>query len=160
MTTTHLTGPYGTAERVTGAPANAAQTGTLAAWLLHVPGASPAWSHYLLCVVHLRPIPGTPPAKKQYPEAAYELLLYALDPSKHPRADDAQTLYPLHPLNVVEQFDGVIDAQAIDIVESCAHAILAGTLPVEPEGIGGRALWRASLALTVEHAATGGHRGR
>lgn len=85
----HITGRYGTASRVTPAPETIAQQACLAVWFLHLPKVHPFWFHYVLGIIHLRPIAGAKDAKKDYPEAEYELMLYALDPKRPPRTSFA-----------------------------------------------------------------------
>src|SRR4051812_28256938 len=121
-----LEGLAGRAEPVTGARVRPDQEATIAAWLLHLPGAHPAWHQYLLSVVHLRPIDGTRPANKHYPEAEYELALVALDPRFQARPDDLETIHHLEPLNVVRQFHGLNDDQARRLCELVAKGLVDG----------------------------------
>ena len=101
-------------ERVTLKPQTPDQEATLAGWLIHAPGQSPAWSDYLLMLVHLRDLPGVPPATRKFPEAEYQMTLFALDPEGKPRADDAETWWPLTPFNAEVQFAGpTSDSQAM-----------------------------------------------
>jgi hypothetical protein len=151
-----ISGAAGSGEVITAPPVRPDQDATLRAWLLEIPRASPAWRHYLLAVVHLRPIDGVRPANKQYPEAEYELMVVALNPDKNPRADDLQTLQHLTPINVVEQFHGVDDEQARQICDAAARAVVGGTLPAEPDGAG-RDWWHACLQQMVDHYRQGVH---
>jgi hypothetical protein len=74
----------------------------LALWLLFIPGAHPFWQSYLLSIVHLRPLPGGDrPAKLVYPEAAYEMVVVALDPALHPEVNNPKTWSMLSPVNIV-----------------------------------------------------------
>lgn len=52
----------------------------VAEWLIHAPWAHPVWHSYFLTTIHLRDLPGKPPAVIYLPNATHELLLYALDP--------------------------------------------------------------------------------
>lgn len=151
------TGPFGTATRITARGPDPAQTATLATWLVHIPSASPAWSDYQVSVVHLRDIPDTREVTRQYPEAAYELMMYALDPDRHPRPDDVETLVPLHPLNMVIQFHGISDEDAGGLAEACARAMCLGILAAEPDFEPQRQLWRDMIRNSIEHIQTGGH---
>lgn len=154
------TGPFGYADRIPlGPDLPVIKTATLAAWLVHIPSASPAWADYELSVIHLRSIPGEVDPHRQYPEAAYEITMFALDPSRSPRADDRETLQPLFPINITEQFHGVIDEQAIEIADGCVEGMVVGMLAAEPDWQPQRALWRSVIRNTAQHAATGGHEG-
>ena len=70
---TTIIGRAGRAERCKLVPKTPAQAANLASWLIEAPGQSPAWSHYLLSVAHLRPIAGVDPPAKQFPEAEHEI---------------------------------------------------------------------------------------
>jgi hypothetical protein len=151
-------GPAGRAWRVA-LPAQherADTTATLAQWLLTIPSAHPAWHSYALAVVHLREIPGVRPAVKRYPEAAYELLVLALDPDKPLPDPDVQPfrLPFLTPPNLVEQFHGVTDEQAVQVAELLARGFVDGHVNPDTD-------WRSHtqgvLRTTVEHFATGKH---
>lgn len=125
LTNDTLTGPDGTATR-----ANLAKgLACLAQWQLRMPGAHPFWHSYLLSIVHLRPIAGSPPAALRYPEAAYEVSLYALDPQP-PHSI-------LTPANIVEQFHGLTDEQIPDLARLVAGALVSGAILAEPQGIWG-----------------------
>ena len=130
---------------------------TLGQWLLTVPGAHPVWHSYALGVIHLRDIPGVRPAHKQYPEAEHELLLLALDPEKPlPDPDDVANFKPayLTPLNLVEQFHGVTDEQAVEIAEWLGRSFIDGLANPDTDY---RTQTQLLLRKTVEHIALGGH---
>lgn len=147
-----LTGPAGTAvEVIVDVPVNLDQTGTVAAWLLDCPGQSPAWRHYLLSVVHLRPIEGVRPAIVNVPHATHELILAALDPAAEPHAGDVETFRPLNPLNAVEQLQLPDDAAAVQLAEWAASAVVNGFLPAEPPLAGAREPWRTSMIKSAAH---------
>lgn len=136
------------------------QEATLAAWFLHMPGVVPAWHDYLMCVIHLRPLPGVPPAHIAEPEASHELMVLALDPDVRPRPDDPATWHHLVPGNVTVQFGPNSDEQARQVARLAAQAALDSVLFIEPSGIrGAREAWRQSIRLTAEHSRYGSHPG-
>lgn len=154
----HITGRYGTAESVIPAPETIAQQACLAVWFLHLPKVHPFWFHYVLSIIHLRPIAGAKDAKKDYPKAEYELMLYALDPAPNPRADKKATWRFLQPINMRLQFHGIDDAGIAELARLVAYGLVNGHLIAEPQGIhGAYDHWRQSIAQTIEHISTGGH---
>jgi hypothetical protein len=156
-----VTGPFGTATEIdmaTTTPGTPAQQASLACWFLHIPGAHPLWSRFLLSAVHLREVDGAPPAFKRFAGATHEMLVIALDPALEPRPDDVTTWRHLTPVNVVEQFAVNTDEDAIAITEALARACVDGLLLVEPEGIlGAREQWTQTVSSTSEHLRLGGH---
>jgi hypothetical protein len=97
-------------------------------------------------VVHLRPIEGARPVYLRYPEAEYELNMFALDSKAGPKADDMATIVPLEPVNYVEQFHGVSDAQAVQVGAILVQWFVNGHLFAEPSGIvGARDLWAGAF---------------
>lgn len=120
---------------------------TLTSYLLHVPWAHPAWSYYLLSLIHLRDLPGIPPATKKYPDAAYELIIISLDPQFTPDPDIGKFHF-LEPFDVVEQFHGVTDAQVIEMGEVFVQAILAGTISPDQDY---RSHWTHMVAAAVQY---------
>jgi len=154
-----LRGRAGTAERCSNlGPRTAAQQAALAAWLIDAPGQSPAWRHYLVSIIHLRPIAGVPPAYIGMPGATHELLLCALDPHHRPNVDDPESLAPLLPVNAECQFAVDTDEQAIRLGELVVKAIVDGVYPAEPPfPQQGRGAWQQIVSETAEHLRTGGH---
>lgn len=106
-------GRVGHYEEITAAPAKPDQTVNLKAWLMYLPRQHPFWSHYMLGVIHLRPINGVRPANKLSPEATHEIVVCALDPNRLPNPDDLNSLMPLTPINYSIQFSGLTDEQAV-----------------------------------------------
>jgi hypothetical protein len=139
------------------APANPAWTATVVVWLLQIPRVHPAWDCFMLSVVHLREIPGTPPAVKQFPEATHELLLFALDPNVSPiDPTNCADFRRLTPINYVGQVQLDTDDQAITLADRVARACLHQALPVELGGImGARQFWDQSLEVTAMHLRNG-----
>lgn len=159
MATRIIRGAAGIAERFTKIePETPAQQATLAGWLINAPGQSPAWSHYLLSLIHLRPIDGAKPANIRIPGATHEIIVCALDPEKHPTVNVVESLCPLLPINAEAQFQVETDEQAIDLAEKCVTAVCNGFLPAEPPFQDyGRRMWQESVTASAEHARTGGH---
>lgn len=133
------------------------QDGTLGAWLMWLPGWSPAWDNFILSVVHLRPIPGERPAIKKFPEATHELILAAIDP-EHPA--DWRNIFKdckyLTPLNVIQQFVVSSDANAVLVCEALAQFCIRGHLPIEPQGITGALdFWKKVTESTAKKVEAG-----
>lgn len=134
--------------------ADPAQEATLAAWLIHAPGQSPAWSDYQVSVIHLRDIPGVPNARIGRAGATHEMVICALDPTYRPNARDHESRVPLLPMNAEIQFTGT-DEQAISLAELAARAICNGALPAEAPTRGqGQQIWRAAIDTSLEHMNT------
>jgi hypothetical protein len=149
-----LTGPYGTAHRVPHANYRDNLT-TLDSWIITAPAWHPLWSQYTLAVVTLADIPGMAPAVKQHPKATHELIVAALSPEHGPH--DAATvtggsLRLLTPINIAEQVT-TTDDRARELAGLCVRAVVDGVLCPEtadaPERI--RAVWRQSIARTLDH---------
>lgn len=135
------------------------QQATLAAWLINAPGQSPAWSDYMVGIIHLRDIPGVKPASINRPGATHELLICALDPAENPDPGDIETIVPLSPINAAVQFTGNSDEQAIHIGEQATRAICDGYMPAEPALSGqGQQIWTDAVDATIEHLKRGYHR--
>jgi len=131
-------------------------TATIASWLVRCNWAHPAWQWWLVSVYHLRAIEGVKPATKHYPEAEFEFMIAALDPSKpHPDPDNPGGGYSfLQPIDVVHQFHGVSDRDAGRICEAAVRAIAAGSISPDQDY---RRAWRESLDSTVQHYRSGAH---
>lgn len=157
--TSRIEGPAATAERFPKVdPETPAQRATLAGWLIDAPGQAPAWRHYLLSVIHLRDMPGAPPARIRIAGATHELILCALDPLGNPSIHDRESIRPLTPLNAEAQFMVPTDEQAVSLAEKAVRAICDGVLPAEPAfPERGRQIWQAVVMSTAEHMRTGGH---
>lgn len=110
------------------------QMATLKAWLMHLPKQSPAWSHYMLGVIHLRPIEGGRPVNKHAPDVEHEIIMCALDPESKPDANNVNTLVPLHPINYSIQFAGLSDEKAIETAQLLVTGFAEGGFLAEPDG--------------------------
>lgn len=127
-------------------------------WLVFAPQAHMLWSWHAIMGVALRDVEGFAPAKKSYPEAEFEIMVYALDPER-PAPDPRTWPLPggiafLQPHDVVVQFDGVTDAQAAEIVDLCARSCTTGLLVPDSDY---RQSWKDSITTTAQHYAAGLH---
>lgn len=126
----------------------------LVSYLLHVPGAHIAWGSWLVGVVHLRPVAGMAPPKLHYPTAGHEFLIVSVNPERHGMyADpDGGPFHFLEPADVVYQFDGLTDAQAMLLGTLAAQRIVEGMLSPDSDF---RRLWVELLTRTVQHMKAG-----
>lgn len=141
-------------------------------WLIHAPDQSVVGPFFMLQLISLQPIPGWPPAVLKYPGAEWELVLVSLHPDRHPRSGDRETWHHLQPANFAHQFHGVTREQVLQLGTLVARSICDGILPAETqlyvELVDGTKkmmviqvlweMWEMSLADTLEHLRTGGHR--
>jgi hypothetical protein len=125
---------------------------TLGAWFLQCPGQSPAWQHYHLSVIHLRPILGVKPATINRQGATHEVMLAALDPKYNPLPDDMGTWHWLLPLNFVGQLELPSDENAKTVLDILARAVADGFLWAEPPLSLQREPWESQLRHLEEHA--------
>lgn len=127
-------------------------------WQLNVPKAHPFWEWWLIACVSLRDIPGVKPATKKYPEAEFELMIVALNPDLPiPDPDEPATgrrYQFLTPFDVIHQFHGVTDAQALELVTGCVRMIVERGMSPDQDY---RKLWASLINNTIEHIVTGGH---
>ena len=120
-------------------------------WLVNGPY-HPFWSWWHVGVISLGDIEGAPPAAKQYPGAEYEFAIFSLDGEPDvdavERGDlDNRGFTFLSPPDVLFQFGGVTDEQAIEISEKAVRAIVEGASCDSDF----RSWWEATLTKTVEH---------
>lgn len=149
-----LTGPAGTAQRVhieLGRRDPANWSATLASWFLTCPGQSVAWDRYALHAIHLRPVQGGRDAVITVPGATHEVLLVALDPRGRPRPERPRSWQFLRPVNLTEQVQLPDDEAAVDLVRTCAEAVVDGVLWAEPPLSGQLEPWRTMLIQTAAH---------
>ena len=132
-------GPLGWGERILPGRHEEARESEahIAAWFLHAPNAHPVWDRYILSLIHLRDVPGFPPANKEREDDTHEVVLMPLDPERSPRVEDLGSMVAMTPPNVAVQFRSGSDEEAMEVTETVAWALVRGTLPVEPVGIRG-----------------------
>lgn len=124
-------------------------------WLINIPGAHPFWEHWLVIVISLKDIPGVPPAKKRYPEAEYEFLIASINPEECPVPDPDKMSFPLlEPIDVIEQFHGVSERDALRVGQGAIQAIMNGRMSPDQDF---RAMWHGLIQNTVEHFKEGRH---
>jgi hypothetical protein len=134
------------------------QDATIGAWIIHVPGAHILWDHWMVSVVHLRPLEGVKPALKRCPEATHEFMILALNPEERlPSSlvvgNEFQVRY-LTPIDVVEQFTAADDATADRILEDAVYAIVNGFASPDQDF---RSWWHRAIADTAAHYNDGTH---
>jgi hypothetical protein len=122
-------------------------------WVVHAPGVHPFWSWWRVSLIHLRDIPGQPPAQRQYPEAEYELLSIALDPACVVDPDDVTTQKWLQPIDFSIQFYGLSDDSARYLLTLLIDGVVSGHLHPDTDF---ERSWRGAISATIEHL-TGGH---
>lgn len=113
------------------------QEATLSSYLVYFPASHPFWPTYLVAMIHLRDMPGVPPANKDFPEAEYEFMIVALDPEGtpgHPLAvDDMQSFRHLTPINVRVQFNAASDDDARQRCTDAVTLICQQGAGIEPD---------------------------
>lgn len=122
---------------------------TLCGWLVNRPGAHPHWQWWLVGLITLRDIPGIQPARKNYPEAEYELYIYSIDPStcSSPEPDSPEGYPPLLPLDVLHQFHGLSEKTAKHLTEIMVQNIVAGRISPDQDY---RKVWSLILPQTIQ----------
>jgi hypothetical protein len=134
------------------------EAATVSQWFIYAPGQSPAWSHYLLSICHLRDMDGVKPAEVVVEGATHELTLFALDSDQKPKFNDRNSLSALTPANAACQFIVDSDEQASELAFCMARAICLGDIPAEPMfQQAGQDQWQGVVSTTAEHIRTGGH---
>lgn len=157
-----LSGPQGHAWRVPLWRTDPAHEACLAVWLVEAPGYHPAWSRWLMNLIHLRDIPGVKPAHRKFPSATHELVIAALDPESYGEHDAVIAGTPpkdfgwqhLTPIDVIEQFEVPADQMAVRIAELSVGCILDGKLSPDQDY---RRVWHDVLATTAQHLREGRH---
>lgn len=146
-------GPYGRAWRIAKGDDPNAHLNPIT-YLIEAPGQSPAWTYYMLGAMDLAgPAADGRPANKDYPDARWEIWVYALNPKGEPYDPDAFKPRFLLPQNVRVQLpDHPVD-KVIAVTEKALEAALAGSLPLEPPFSPGSTwhLWRIAIESTLEH---------
>ena len=99
----------------------------LGSWLVYCPGHHAFWHTWGVNLIHLRGLPGIPPAFKHYPAAQFELVIMAVDPASSPDPDHPeQGFHYLTPPDFCHQFDGVSDATARQMLDFMVKLITEG----------------------------------
>lgn len=132
--------------------------GTVDGFVVRVPGAHPCWDHWLVSLIHLRPIVGGRDPHIAFPGATHELTIASLNPEQPlPSLDqigDGAGFSWLTPFDVVQQFQARDDAVAQRILELAVNAICAGVASPDQDW---RSWWREMLLKTATHYAEGKH---
>lgn len=160
-----LSGPFGKAWRVTMPPLGQRRKpdfdATVDMFLVQRRAAHPVWDHWLVSLVHLRPMAGVRPAHVTVAGATHELMIVALNPEfQLPPLDCRSPLWApkyLTPIDVTEQFPCPDDAFAQHFLELSVTAIVNGYISPDEAA---RALWKESIATTLRHYGDGTHRMR
>jgi len=129
-------------------------------WVIRLnPPEHPAWDSYLLSIVSLAHVEGLPDPHKDFPEAEYELSLFALSSESRIDPRDMRGALILYPANLTVQFGGCTHEHCQELASLLAKALADGFLPAEAGDYGERGLevWRGSLLQTLEHLVTGHH---
>jgi hypothetical protein len=114
-----------------------AQKANLDAWLIFTPQAHPAWQYHLLTLIHLREIPGAPPAELLKPGATHQITLLSIDPDFNYQLNpqDFNTLrHLLSPADYEKQVILPDDKQAREVVSTAVEKCVNGELIPDPDG--------------------------
>lgn len=130
---------------------------TVGIYIVQAFGAHPLWDHWAVCVIHLRPIDGVPPAKRLFATATHELMIVALNPDAPlPELGPSPiTVHTLSPVDVIEQFEVENDAGAAEILALSVKAIVEGYMSPDQDF---RAKWHTAIQRTAEHFRSGLHK--
>jgi hypothetical protein len=128
---------------------------SIGTWFIYAPGQSPAWRHYGLSAIHLRPIDGVKPPVIREAGATHEFMLLAMDPRTNPVPHDPQSWSFLRPLNLIEQVALINDAAALRILDMCALEVTKGRLWAEPPLSGIVQPWRSYLQHRAREEGSG-----
>lgn len=113
-------------------------------WLVEAPWAHPAWHSYLITLIHLRPIEGTPPPVLLREFVSHEILVLALEPQGDRDRllveGTGQHCRVLSPQNYAGQFTEIEDALAQARVRYAVEQICTGNLSPDSDF---RAQWVA-----------------
>ncbi|SRR6266568_118144 len=106
------------------------KTAALGGWLIEAIEAHPLWNYHLATLIHLRDIPGVPPANKKRPGATHQFVMLALNPDTENQIDleDASTLHPLRDPDVVDELVIPHDERAIEVVKLAVQNCVDGVL--------------------------------
>jgi hypothetical protein len=123
----------------------------VALWLVNAPHVHPFWQWWCISMVHLRSIDGVKEPHKQFEDAAYEFVIFAINPEACPEPDpESNDGYPwLVPFDVVHQLrEGITDEQAAEMTEWAVRAICVGHMSPDQDY---RQVWDEVLTTTWKH---------
>lgn len=127
------------------------EAGRIIGALVHAPHAHAFWHWRFVSLVSLADIPGIAPANKHYPEATHEITVLSLNPDKPlPNIDSSEleSFHHLSPADVVKQFHGVKDADAIKIFRQMINLVVAGAIMPDSDH---RCIWEGIIEQGVHH---------
>lgn len=127
--------------------------GGVSSYFIHCPTAHPAWDWFMLDLIHLRPVPGLPIAKKISPENTHEVVAFAVDPDSYNEEPVPLEVSYLNPYNLNFQFAAAGDVEARWVVSLAVQAVVDGRLAIEPP-FGPVSLsneWRLIVNATIAH---------
>lgn len=133
------------------------QDATVGCFLVQAPGAHAFWDHYIVSVVHLRPIVGVKPPVITRAGATHELMIMALNPEQplpSPVVAPGWQIHFLTPIDVIEQFRVADDAIADKVLELAVRAIVDGCGSPDQDW---RRWWTNAIAETAAHFNEGTH---
>jgi hypothetical protein len=149
-------GPAGSAERLK-YPADPPHA-SIVGWLITAPVYHPAWSQYLLSVIHLRPVTDVPEPILQHDGMTHELMVLALNPEGGQLTAEVVAGPPgadwgyLTPVNIALQHTAT-DAEMIAVADLATAAVVHGQLNPEtadaPDRV--RENWLAAVTKTLAH---------
>lgn len=102
--------------------------GEVATWVVNAAWAHPAWSQYVVFIVHLRDEPDLPPPKKHRDDVTHEFGVMALDPEHAMKASGDAFPRCLTPANMAYQFAAASDGEARERVRLFVEMVADGTL--------------------------------
>jgi len=119
---------------------------TIAGYLLFCPGAHAFLSWWMTSVIHLRDIPGVPPAKIIVPGATHEILCVTINPERCPDPDPEHTedFHYLRPIDQAVQFIAPSDAAATAVLAALVNRIVIGDISPDSDY---RSVWQKYIQL-------------
>lgn len=118
---------------------------SLDCWNMVLPGDHAFWDRYSITACSLADFPGVQPAKKQFPEATHEILVFAIDPKCPQDVFERGENWILTPQNHHVQCVAT-DESCNKAIEELARLFVDGNLWVEPQGVWGA---RDQFKMTV-----------
>ena len=95
---------------------------TVGSWIVWAPWIHPMWQHYVVSVVHLRPMPG-PPVEFQFKGATHEFMVLCVSPDVVFIPEElvgGSMIDCMLPPSIVQQFVTSTDAEALEL---CGRAM-------------------------------------